>query len=111
MPNVPTDDGLLIAPTDDYGVAELRRSGRYRTALWFDRMGYVLVLLWFVVLFAYESFAVATPVLVLSLVLEGAVLILRRRAGVPSIRPRNLNAQALYRWRQYRRDLYWLPRR
>lgn len=114
MPNVTTDDGLLIAPTDDYGMDELRRSPRYRAALWFDRIAYVLLLLWLVVLFAYDSIALAIPflaILAVCLVLEGATLVLRRRAGVPSIRPRNQNAQAVYRWRQYRRDVYWLPRR
>jgi hypothetical protein len=111
VPNVPTDDRLLIAPTDDYGMDELRRSPWYRTALWFDRMGYVFVVLWLVAVFAYESIAVSILIFAVGLVLEGAVLVLRRRAGVPSIRPRTLNAAALYRWRQYRRDVYWLPRR
>lgn len=109
MPNVPTDNRLLIAPTDEYGMDELRRSPGYRTALWFDRMGWLLLPLWFVVLFAYRSIAVATPVLAFGLV--GAAIVLRRRAGVPSIRPNKRNALALYRWRQYRRDVYWLPRR
>jgi hypothetical protein len=108
VPSVPTDNSLLTAPTDEYGIDELRRSTRYRTALWFDRMGWVSLPLWFVVLFAYESIAAATPVLAFGLV--GAAIVLRRRAGVPPIRPSKRNALALYRWRQYRRDVYWLSR-
>ena len=77
--------------------------------MWFDRMGWLLLLLWLVVLFAYRSIAVATPVLAFGLV--GAAIVLRRRAGVPSIRPNKRNALALYRWRQYRRDVYGSPRR
>ena len=109
MPNVPTDNRLLIAPTDDYGMDALRRSPDYRTALWFDRMGWLLLPLWFVVLFAHQSLAPATPVLAFGLV--GAAIVLRRRAGVPSIRPSKRNTLALYRWRQYRGDVYGLSRR
>ncbi len=111
MPNVTTDDGLLIAPTDDHGMDELRRSPRYRAALWFARMGYVFLVVWLIVWFAHRSIAVSIPVLTLSLVLGAVGLVLRRRAGVPVIRPMKPDASALYRWRQYRRDVRWRPRR
>lgn len=116
LPIAPTDDWLLIAPTDanDYGMGELRRSARYRTALWFERLGGVLALLWLIFSFSYRAQAVSTPVLVVLafiLVLAGCSIVLRHRASVPVIRPSKWNAPARYRWRQFNRDVFWLPRR
>jgi hypothetical protein len=116
LPIVPTDDWLLIAPTDAYdnGMGELRRSVRYRTALWFERLGGVLALLLLIFSFRYRAIAVSTPVLAVLafiLILAGCSIVLRHRAGVPVIRPSKWNAPARYRWRQFHRDVFWLPRR
>jgi hypothetical protein len=109
---VSADNWLFIAPTDDdFGMGELRRSPRYRTALWFERLGWVLAPLWFIVLFTHHAIAVSIPVLALVVVLSGSSIVLRRRAGVPILRPSKWNAPARYRWRQFRRDVFWLPRR
>lgn len=110
MLNVPSDDWLLIVPTDayDYGMAELRRSPRYRTALWFERLCWALVLPAFVVLVTNHATAV---ILAVAIVLAVPGIVLRHRAGVPVVRPSKWNAPARYRWRQFNRDVCWLPRR
>ncbi len=108
---MPTDDWLLITPIDDYGMGELRRSSRYRVALWFTRLCCVWLLLLSVALWLHETLAVSTPVFVLTLVLVGFTIVLRVRAGVPTIRPSKWDAPARYRWRQFDRDVFWLPRR
>jgi hypothetical protein len=111
LPNVSTDDWLLIVPTDDYGMGDLRRSPRYRNALWFDRLGWVCAPVWLILLFTHHAIALSIPVLALILVLARCSIVLRRRAGVPSMRPSKSDAPARYRWRQYRRDVFWLRRR
>jgi hypothetical protein len=109
LPSVPTYD--WIVPTDDYGMDELRRSPRYRIALWFDRLGWVFAPFWFIVLFTHHAIAVSIPVVALILLLAESSVVLRRRAGVPSMRPSKWNTPARYRWRQFRRDVFWLRRR
>lgn len=111
VPIVPTDDWLLIAPIDDCGMDELRRSSRYRIALWFTRLCCVWLLLLFVAMYVYNALAVSTQVFVLTLVLVGCTIVLRVRAGVPTIRPSKWDAPARHRWRQFDRDVFWLPRR
>jgi hypothetical protein len=111
LPIVPTDDWLLIVPTDDNGMDELRRRLMYRIAVWFDRLCCVWLLLWFIGLLMHAPGRVIFVVLLCGLVTAGSSIVLKCRAGVPTVRPSKWNAPARERWRQFNRDVLWLPRR
>ncbi len=84
----------------------------YRIALWFDRLCCVWLLLWLVVLLMHAPGRVIFVVLFCGLVMAGSSIVLRRRAGVPALRPSTWNAPAAReRWRQFNRDVFWLRRR
>ena len=98
-------------PISTSDAEEMRRSSAYPAALWSARLAYLWLFVSLAVVWIPHTSRVLFVLWLAGLVSLLSSLMLFRRAGVPIARPGRSNVQARRRYRQFWRDVLWLPRR